>query len=144
MNFFDNTVANLHWRGAELYHDTFATVQKYFLDTPIPYVNVRDQLGRLIGDIFEWAGDQPVVFDAQVSPKFEPFANLLFDALKDLIPEAAKYLANEKDSEDNAAVRKLLLKFKSGRKIRLFFLILCSTLSILKGFLFGWHSQFWS
>lgn len=114
MNFFHSTVTNLHWRGAEVYHDIFGAVQKYFLETPIPYVNVRDQLGRLIGDIFEWAGEQPVTFETPVSPNFEPFVNLLLDTLRDLVPEAAKYMANEKDSEDNAATRKLLLRFKSG------------------------------
>jgi len=66
-------------------------------------------------DVFEWAGEQPVKFEIQISPQYEPFVNLVFDGLSNFVPEAAKYLANDKDSEENAEVRKLLLKFKSGK-----------------------------
>ena len=52
MNFFDNTVANMHWRGAELYHEILDNVRKFFLVSPIPYVNVRDQLGRFVDFTF--------------------------------------------------------------------------------------------
>jgi hypothetical protein len=68
-----------------------------------------------MGDVFEWAGEQSVAFESPVSPKYEPFVNLVFEGLKNLVPEAAKYLANDKDSEENAEARKLLLKFKSGK-----------------------------
>ena len=68
-----------------------------------------------MGDVFEWAGDQPVKFKNPVSPNYEPFIQLVFQSLKNLVPEAAKYLANDKDSEENAEVRKLLLQFKSSK-----------------------------
>lgn len=46
MNFFDNVIANFHWRGGDMFEDILNLVKIHILDNPIPYVTVRDQLGR--------------------------------------------------------------------------------------------------
>jgi hypothetical protein len=67
-----------------------------------------------LSSFFEWDVDAPVPFKTEICPKYEVFVDFLFETLKDLEEEAAKYLANENDCEENAEIRKLLLKFKTG------------------------------
>jgi hypothetical protein len=67
--------------------------------------------------VFEWDVDSPVEMDCDFCPKYEPFVEFLFQNLDSLEEQAAKYEANEKDSESNAEIRKLLLKFKTSKSL---------------------------
>jgi len=51
--------------------------------------------------------------DCDFCPKYEPFVEFLFQNLESIEEQAAKYQANEKDSESNTEIRKQLLKFKT-------------------------------
>lgn len=67
----------------------------------------------MLSSFFEWDVESPVPFDSDICPRYETFVTFIFDRLPNLEVEAAKYRANEKDSEQNAEIRKLLLKFKT-------------------------------
>lgn len=113
MIFFDQAIWHLQWRGREIYSDTLSLVKKNFFETPNPYMNVRSQLGRILAECLEWDLESPVKFGCDLCPKYEPFVQFLFETLKNLEVEAAKYQADIKDSDINDEIRKLLLKFKS-------------------------------
>ncbi|XP_035710341.1 proteasome activator complex subunit 4A isoform X3 [Folsomia candida] len=114
MTFFDQVITNLQWRGGDLYVQTLDLVKKHFFDSPIPYMSVRTQLGRVLSTFFEWDVESPVPFNSELCPRYDTFVDFIFDRLSSLEEEAAKYQANEKDSEENAEIRKLLLKFKTA------------------------------
>ncbi|ODM89343.1 Proteasome activator complex subunit 4 [Orchesella cincta] len=113
MSFFDQAISNVQWRGRELFTDTVALVKKHFFETPNPYMNVREQLGRLLAECFTWDTDSHIKLGCEVCPKYEPFVEYLQGNLKNLEAEAAKYQANVKDCEINDEIRKLLLKYKT-------------------------------
>jgi len=95
-----------------LYFETLELVKKHFFDAPIPYVNVRTQLGRFLSSFFEWDVDSPVPFNTDICPRYEPFVDFLLDQLKN-VDSIVKYQANEKESEENSELKNLLLKFKT-------------------------------
>lgn len=68
----------------------------------------------MLSTFFEWDVESPVPFNSELCPRYDTFVDFIFDRLSSLEEEAAKYQANEKDSEENAEIRKLLLKFKTG------------------------------
>lgn len=74
-------------------------------------------MNRLLGDVFEWAVESPLKLGCSVAPKYEPFVELVFESLKNLVEESTKYRANVGDNgkQENTEAGKLLLKYKSSK-----------------------------
>ncbi|CAG7668831.1 unnamed protein product, partial [Allacma fusca] len=113
MSFFELAVTSLQWRGGDLFIEVLEEISKFFLETPIPYRNVRVQLGRLLGNVYEWNVESALEFGVDLQAPCDQFLSNTMLALKDIVPESMKFQVNEAESEENAGARNLLLKFKT-------------------------------